>query len=210
MLVFADMKSRGTADGTKRSYRMGARAAAAAETGRRILEAVLDLHLERFHDEITLEDVADRAGVTVQTVLRRFGTKDRLIDAAAEHIRTDVTRQRFAAPVGDVAGAVDNLLDHYDSAGASGLRLLAQEDRVPQLKQIADRGRSFHYEWVERTFAPFLDSRDDRERLRTKLIVLTDLYVWKLLNGDLGLDRTETRQVLIEMIEAAITQGGSK
>ncbi|HEX6339374.1 MAG TPA: TetR family transcriptional regulator, partial [Jiangellaceae bacterium] len=57
----------------KRPYRMRARAASTAETGERILRAVLDLHLERFHDQITLEDVADRAGVTVQTVLRRFG-----------------------------------------------------------------------------------------------------------------------------------------
>ncbi|HEX6335963.1 MAG TPA: helix-turn-helix domain-containing protein, partial [Jiangellaceae bacterium] len=176
--------------------------ASTAETGERILRAVLDLHLERFHDQITLEDVADRAGVTVQTVLRRFGSKDALVAAAAEHARADVRNQRFAAPVGDIPAAVENLLDHYEATGTTALRLLAQEDRVPQLKEIADRGREVHYEWVEHAFAPLLDRRNGRSRLRAQLIAITDVYTWKLLHHDLGLDRAETERALIEMIES--------
>lgn len=210
MLVSADMKaSTGGPATTRRPYRMRARAASTAETGERILRAVLDLHVERFHDQITLEDVADRAGVTVQTVLRRFGSKDALIAAAAEHASKQVRSQRMAAPAGDIPAAVDNLLDHYDATGATALRLLSQEDRVPQLREIADRGREFHYAWVERTFAPFLEGRDGRERLRAQLIALTDVYTWKLLHLDLGLDRAETRTALIEMIRSVVTQGGS-
>jgi AcrR family transcriptional regulator len=188
---------------------MRARASSAAETGERILRAVLDLHLERFHDQITLEDVADRAGVTVQTVLRRFGSKDALIASAAEHASEEVRIRRMAAPVGDIPAAVDNLLDHYDSTGTTAIRLLAQEERVPQLRVIADRGRAIHYEWVERTFAPFLEGRDGRERIRAQLITLTDVYTWKLLHLDLGLDRAETRTALIEMIRSVVNEGGS-
>jgi hypothetical protein len=91
----------------------------------------------------------------------------------------------------------------------AALRLLAQEDRVPQLREIADRGREFHYEWVERTFAPFLQNQDGRRRLRAQLIALTDVYTWKLLHLDLSLDRAETRHALIEMIQSVINQGGS-
>jgi AcrR family transcriptional regulator len=188
---------------------MRARAASAAETGERILRAVLDLHVERFHDQITLEDVADRAGVTVQTVLRRFRSKDALIAAAAELASKEVRSQRMAAPAGDIPAAVDNLLDHYAATGASALRLLSQEDRVPQLKEIADRGREFHYAWVERTFAPFLEGWAGRARLRAQLITLTDVYTWKLLHLDLGLDRAETRTALIDMIQSVVKQGGS-
>lgn len=211
MLVSADMKvsTEGPAT-TRRPYRMRARAASAAETGERILRAVLDLHVERFHDQITLEDVADRAGVTVQTVLRRFRSKDALIAAAAELASKEVQSQRMAAPAGDIPAAVDNLLDHYAATGASALRLLSQEDRVPQLKEIADRGREFHYAWVERTFAPFLEGWDGRARLRAQLITLTDVYTWKLLHLDLGLDRAETRTALIDMIQSVVKQGGSK
>jgi AcrR family transcriptional regulator len=208
--MYADMKSGTGTAASKRTYRMQARAAAAAETGERILRAVLDLHVERFHDQITLEDVADRAGVTVQTVLRRFGSKDALISAAAEHASQQVRSQRMAAPVGDIPAAVDNILDHYDTTGATALRLLAQEDRVPQLKEIANRGREFHYAWVERTFAPFLEGSNGQHRLRAQLIALTDVYTWKLLHLDLGLDRGETKTALIEMIESVIKQGGTQ
>lgn len=167
---------------------------------------MLDLHIERFHDQITLEDVAGRAGVSVQTVLRHFGSRERLVTAAAEHAMTAVVTQRSAAPVGDVDGAVDNLLDHYDEWDASALRLLAQEERVPQLRAVADGGRAAHARWVERTFDPFLAQTSD-PLLRSKLIALTDVFTWKLLRLGLGLDRTETASVLASMIRAVVTDG---
>jgi len=172
----------------------------------RILRAVLDLHVERFHDQITLEDVAGRAGVTVQTVLRHFGSRDRLVTAAVEHATTEVVAQRSAAPVGDIDGAVENLLDHYDQWGASALRLLAQEERVPQLHVVADGGRAAHAQWVERTFGPFLAQTSD-PLLRPKLIALTDVFTWKLLRLDLGLDRTQTASALASMIRAVVAHG---
>src|SRR5215212_6827856 len=101
----------------KRPYRMRARAEAAAETGRRILEATIELHRERFFDQVSLEDIAERAGVTVRTVIRRFGSKERLIEAAAEAANREVTHQRDRAPVGDIEGAVKNLVDHYEEWG---------------------------------------------------------------------------------------------
>jgi AcrR family transcriptional regulator len=84
---------------------MRARAESTAETRAGIIRAVLELHMERFHNEITLELVADRAGVTVQTVLRHFGSRDGLITAAADQATQEVLAQRSAAPVGDVDGA---------------------------------------------------------------------------------------------------------
>ncbi|CAA9398570.1 MAG: hypothetical protein AVDCRST_MAG22-1259 [uncultured Rubrobacteraceae bacterium] len=183
---------------------MGARAEAAAETGRRILEAVIGLHEERYYDQVSLEDIAERAGVTVQTVLRRFGSKERLIEAASEEVRGWVSSQRSEAPVGDVAGAVGNLVDHYEEWGEGVLRLLAQEERVPAFRKATDAGRALHREWVERTFAPFLAEREweDRERLRAQLVAICDVYVWKILSRDLGLGREQTELALRGMIFA--------
>jgi AcrR family transcriptional regulator len=203
-LVSTDMNLPGAA--RPRPYRMQARAEATAGTRARILRAVLELHVERFHDQITLEAIARRAGVTVQTVLRHFGTRDRLVAAAAEQATRDVVEQRSTAPVGDVAGAVENLLDHYEEWGRSALRLLAQEERVPQLRVIADGGRAAHHAWVERTFGPFLAGTSD-QLLRPKLIALTDVFTWKLLRLDLGLDRTETASALASMIRAVVGDG---
>jgi AcrR family transcriptional regulator len=189
-----------------RQYRMRARAQATAVTRAAILRAVLELHLERFHHEITLDLVAERARVTVQTVLRHFGSRDALIAAAAEQATRDIVMQRSAAPVGDIDGAVDNLLDHYDEWGSTALRLLAQEEMVPQLRAIADAGRAAHHAWVDRTFAPELAASTE-PHLRATLIAITDVYAWKVLHVDLGLDRAAMAEALSGMIHAVIREG---
>ena len=204
MLVFINMKKEKSDIHSKRAYRMGVRAAAAEETRRRILEAMIGLHIERYYDQISLDDVAERAGVTVQTVLRRFGNKDGLIDAATDAARERVISQRSEAPVGDIAGAVENLVDHYEEWGDSVLRLLAQEDRVPAFRKATDAGRTLHYQWVERTFAPVLAERggEDRRRLMAQLVAVCDVYFWKILSRDLGLSREQTVLAMREMISA--------
>src|SRR3712207_1924533 len=198
------MKSGKQGTPNKRRYRMRVRAEAAAETGRRILEAVIELHTERFFDQVSLEDIAERAGVTVQTVIRRFGSKERLIEAAAEEANRRVVRQRDQAPVGDVEGLVKNLVDHYEKWGDGVLRLLAQEERVPALRSVTDAGRALHYQWVERVFAPLLAERTGkaRRRLLAELIAICDVYFWKLLRRDLGLSREQTELAIRETILA--------
>ena len=179
---------------------MQARAAASAETGRRIVTAMQALFVERPYDCITLDDVAARARVTRQTVIRRFESKEGLLAAAAEDGLARVGAQRFEAPVGDVAGAVRNLFDHYEEWAGSALRLLEQEERVPQLAPITRAAQQLHRHWVERTFAPFL--REANERRLAQLVTLTDVYVWKLLRRDQGLSRPAAEQCVVEMINA--------
>jgi AcrR family transcriptional regulator len=192
----------------KRRYRMGVRAEATAATRRRILEALVRLGAERFVDEITLDDVADRAGVTVPTVLRHFGSRNGLLAAAAEEIKATVLAQRSEAPVGDIPGAVANLVEHYERWGDRIVRLLAQEERVPVLRTFLEEGRAVHREWTERTFAPFLRRRSGaaRRRLRAQLVAACDVYMWKLLRRDLGLGRGETERALVELL-TAVTGG---
>jgi len=204
MLVLINIKKEKPDIHSKRAYRKGVRAEAAEETRRRILDAVIGLHMGRYYDQISLDDVAERAGVTVQTVLRRFGSKDQLIDVASEVARERVVGQRSEAPVGDIAGAVENLVDHYEEWGESTLRLLAQEDQVPALRKATDAGRALHYEWVERTFSPLLAERggEDRRRHLAQLVAVCDVYFWKILSRDLGLSRGQTVLAMREMIYA--------
>ena len=75
----ADMKSTAARSGPHRRYVQAARAEAAADTARRILEAFLARLMTQWFDQITLDRVADDAGVTVQTVVRRFGGKDGVV-----------------------------------------------------------------------------------------------------------------------------------
>jgi hypothetical protein len=59
---------------------------------------------------------------------------------------------------------------------------------------------------VEATFRPFLDERaaDQRCAVLTKLIVTTDVYVWKLLRRDIGLGRDQAERYVAEMVSAVV------
>ena len=116
---------------TVRGYVMTERARSTVATGERIMDATVELFVERPYAHVTLRDVADRAGVTVQTVIRRFGDKEGLTAAAADRTRVQVFTHRDAAPIGDVEGAVDNLVTHYEDVGGLVRSLLAEEDSVP-------------------------------------------------------------------------------
>ena len=140
---------------SKRRYRMDKRSAAAEETGQRILQATVDLYMERWLEDLTLEEVATRAGVTIQTVLRRFGSKAGLVQAAGETVNREVFSQRSLAPVGDIAGAVANLMDHYEAAGDLAIRTLsrrngtrfctASPNRVARFTMPGSRRRLRHF-----------------------------------------------------------------
>ena len=188
---------------------MGARAAAAEETGRRLVAAMQALFAERPFEEITLEEVAGRAGVTLQTLLRRFGSRAGLLAAAAADASARVEAQRGAAIPGDVRGGVRNLLDHYEVWGEVALRLLGQEERFEEVAAITRRGRALHADWVERVFAPALAGLRGRARRlrRAQLVAACDVYVWKLLRRDLGLSRADAEQALLGMLEPLVARG---
>jgi AcrR family transcriptional regulator len=100
------------------------------------MRATIDLYGERFYDQVLLEDFAERAGVTVQTLIRRFGSKDELISAVAEASREAVRGQRDESPVGDIASAAKALVKTYENHGDRVLRMLAQEDRALAFRLI--------------------------------------------------------------------------
>jgi AcrR family transcriptional regulator len=181
---------------------MTARAEAAAATGERILDAAVEVFWEMPSDAVSLDEVARRAGVSVQTVIRRFGGKDGLFEAAAQREASRVSDQRDQAPIGDASGAIRVLLDHYEAVGDRVMKLLAEEDRVPRLKEITDSGRRLHREWCARVFAPSLAglSAADRRRRLAQLVAVCDVYTWKLLRRDSGLSRRHTELAIVELV----------
>ena len=56
-------------------YNMELRAAAAEATRERILVAAAEVFLERWYDDVTLAELAKRAGVSGQTVINHYGGK---------------------------------------------------------------------------------------------------------------------------------------
>lgn len=188
---------------------MTARAEAAAATGERILDATEELFWEQPTDQIQLDEVARRAGVSVQTVIRRYGGKDGLLEAAAERGAERVEAMRAEAPQGDTAAAVANLVEHYEAMGDRVIKLLAEETRVPGLRAIVERGRTLHREWCERVFAAALERSTGAKRARrlAQYVAVCDVYTWKLLRRDAGLSRRQTELAIVEMIDALEAAG---
>ena len=110
---------------------MNLRASSKAETEQRILAAAERFFLEAPYPEVRVEDIAAAAGVSAPTVIHRFGSKEALMAAATRVAAERVRKQRGEAPVGDLAGAVANLIEHYELWGDSVMHLLSQEAAVP-------------------------------------------------------------------------------
>src|SRR4051794_35427050 len=175
-----------SAPNAKRQYRMVARARGAQETRERTAEVAWQHFAEQPYDSVRLADIASNAGVSVQTLHATHGTKEELFVAAWDWFAARQVSRREEAPVGDVATAVRLIYDTYELEGDAGLRVVAQEDRIPAVKQMTERGRRYHRGWVERTFQPYLTGLAPRARERrlAALIVATDLLVWKLLRRE--------------------------
>lgn len=200
------MTSSPTPPKVKRPYRSKVQAELAALTRQKILDAMLALAATSWFDQITLDQVASLAGVTVQTVIRHFGSKEQLIGAAGQYAHMQVAQQRDEAPVGLLAGALQNLLDHYETDGPRILRILAQEQRYPALSPLLDAGRRAHRAWVERNFGPWLPPHpaDMRGPIVTQLAVITDIHTWNLLRRDHNCSRDQTEDLLTSMIRAVL------
>ena len=138
---------------TTRKYTMGARAQAVDATRRRIVDALIALAGERPFAEVTLDTVAERAGVSVQTVLRQFGSRDGLFAEAMDAAMVDAEDERRTPP-GDVAAAVRIVVDHYERRGRTALLMLAQEGYDDVARKATDRGKAMHRDWVRDAFAP--------------------------------------------------------
>ena len=190
-----------------RPYRQAARAEAAAETSRRIVEAFVECTGDCWFDEITLEDVARRAGVSVRSVIRLYGGKEGLIKAIVEQIAPGISAARTVVP-GNVAGAVAATFDLYEAHGDKVMRSLAQESRYPALAPLLDHGRKEHRRITEEIFAPWLTPLPKTERANAvdALVVATDIYVWKLLRRDMGRPVAQSKAAMTRLINAILRE----
>lgn len=196
----------------RRPYRQRARAAAASALTERIHAAAVTEFQSRAYVDVTLAAIAERAGCNLHTVLRRFGSKDGLFRRSAELEHGRMLLQRGMAPSDDPAEAVRLLVDHYEQLGPVMCHFLAQEATVPQIAEVTSNGRAYHQAWVRATFGPCLRPRPrSASDVRVaKLIVLSDLVVWRILRLDLGRDRASTERIMFELVAAELARGQAR
>ena len=189
---------------------MSRRAEAAADTWDRIVDVVLARFAALPYDRIRLDDVATDAGVTLQTVLRRFGSKAGLVTAMATRELRRIAETREHHRGEPPARVVADLVTHYERYGDLILKVYAEAAQVEGLAEIARDGRAYHVGWCEEAFAAALDQLGDtplRRRRRAQLVALCDATTWRILRRDTGLEPTEIETALLELIVPLLRTG---
>jgi AcrR family transcriptional regulator len=190
-----------------REYRQDLRAQQTqANTDRIVSTAVALVKKTRRTADITLDDVSRDSGVTVRTILRRFGSRDGVLEAAFGEIKKEFRGYRPPTPPGDVDAAVRALVDQYERIGDLNIRALEQESQLPLLHRTLTDARRSHREWLEHMFGPQLEALSPRQREArlTALYAATDVYLWKLLRRDLKHDRSDTEQAFRQLVYGAL------
>lgn len=186
----------------KRPYRKTLRAEAEKATGEAIVNAALTAFAREPFDRVTLQNIADDSGVTVQTVIRRFGSKEELFETLVERETARVLASRQVADDAGLPAALETLLSHYEQDGNMILNFVAQEHLFEPMRAVVEQGRRVHREWVERHCRELLRGSRGvrRQRLLYAAIVATDLSTWKLLRRDLGLEPSEVAAVISDLL----------
>ena len=177
-----------------------------AETTERTRAAILDAATRIFWEEpareLTLEAIARGAGVTVQTVIRHFGGRDGVFEAAVEREMARVEDERDPSTVSTPDQAVRQVVAHYERLGDHAIRLLAEEHRSATVASLTAKGRAWHRSWCEQAFAGTLSRLrgGSRRRRLAQLVAVCDVYTWKLLRRDARLDRKSTELAIFELL----------
>src|SRR5262245_47330983 len=168
--------------GTRQTYKMVARADGMAATRERIVEAALNLALEQAFEDITLTAIAETAGVSHQTVLNHFDSKENVAVAAAQLLDRQTRSAREKAMPGEHVGAISILVSEYERFGDPAARWAIDSDRLGSLAPMLDQARAGHQAWLEFIFGDELPKGPmTRRRAILALHAATDVYTWKLL-----------------------------
>ncbi|TMD21607.1 MAG: TetR/AcrR family transcriptional regulator [Chloroflexi bacterium] len=184
-----------------RAYRMTRRAAANAETRRRIVDAAIALHAEKGILGTSWPDIAKRADVALGTVYRHFPGLDQLVPAC-----TSENALRVRPPgVGILAGLtrpedrigrfVQELFAFYGRSAPWTPRAGIDRQQLPILDTILSRREAGLRALVEETLGPF---RRRRHALDAAL-ALTDFGVWRSLTRS-GLSTADAARLVTELL----------
>ena len=155
------------------------------------------------YERIRLDDVAADAGVTAQTVIRRFGSKPVLMTTTVERELGRIAAKREAALRSSPAETIRALVEHYDEYGLLILKTYSEASLVPGLPEIVARGRAYHLDWCHRAFSEHLPPQpDDASRLRrlAQIVAICDATTWRILRFDGDLSSAQTELAITELL----------
>src|SRR5437588_11554889 len=184
-----------------RAYRMTRRAAANAETRRRIVDAAIALHAQKGVLGTSWPDIAKRADVALGTVYRHFPSLDQLVPACTSEnaLRTKPPGPSILVgltrPQERIGQFVQELFAFYGRTAPWTPRAGIDRHELPILDTILSRREAALKALVEETLGPL---RRRRHALEAGL-ALTDFGVWRSLTRS-GLSTEAAARLITEML----------
>lgn len=206
----------------KRHYDNSTRAEQRRETRRRVVAAAREAFIEQSFSGTTMRVVADRAGVSVETIYKGFGSKGGLaravVDAAiaGDEEQVAIVDRPVASEIAGAPDAGEMLRRYarhargiYERLGPLTAVLLgarAGDDELQELRKTADEQRlhaaSLLARALERTGQ--LRPELDEQRIRDVIWALNSPELHTLLVLDRGWSPDEYEQMLIEHLTVLI------
>jgi AcrR family transcriptional regulator len=152
-----------------RTYSSPLRAEQAEQTRDRIVQAAVDLLSEGDAGDLSMGDVASRAGVSVRTVYRNFATREDLLDGVIGWISTRLSRD---------VGPPPSTREEYELRAPEVIRIVGDIEPLYRALFATRAGRESHLRAnkeraseIGRSFAAELKGMDEEARRRFSALV---------------------------------------
>lgn len=176
-----------------RTYSSPLRAEQAEQTTGRIVQAAVDLLSEGDARDLSMAEVAERAGVSVRTVYRSFASKDELLDGVIDWINLHLN---------ETTGARPETRHDFETTTADVMKELFEIEPLLRALFATTAGRASHQRQapdrratLRGAYAKELQGLDDEQA--TRLLAVLHLVAssngalfmkdyWELPPGDIG------------------------
>jgi AcrR family transcriptional regulator len=179
-----------------------------ADRKRRVTrDALVDAAVEAIRErgmDFSVQDAADRAGVTHRTVYRYFESRDALVDAVAERYEAWLAEQGITEgeSIEEVLTQIEWLFRLFDQRPdlirAAAMHTLIGGERIALSKQRTERWRRMF-----EASLPHL-TREDVEPLFAICRTLTGSLGWYLLTSQFGLSGEQSGRAVRRVVEVAV------
>jgi AcrR family transcriptional regulator len=190
-------------------YTLKQRAVQQAETRKRIVEAIVELHKTIGPARTTISAIAERAGVERLTVYRHFPNDVELFRACSDHWRTanpppDLAAWRsIADPIERIGRALAEVYAYYERTAPMLGNVLRDADLLPVLANQLAGYRQF----VSTAQSLLVGEWDLREQctdaVRAAVGLALSFETWRSLTVQQGLTRSQASNLMIAFVRAA-------
>jgi AcrR family transcriptional regulator len=171
----------------KREYASPARAQAKADTRERILEAVVRVILEQGIHAFSVQNVAERSGISHRTVYRHFASREGLLEGLSESLQESLLAAGLSQPT-DAGGWAAYVAPLFELFSRSAEELRASVIAAVALGYQSDSQRETWAEFQEALVVryPYLATQELCEAAAVFRLLISR-YSWYVLSVDLEL-----------------------